>query len=342
MSERPYTTAVQWLLESRHASLITAGASGKLQTLCRLFDQVASIEGHRTELGFERHNDGSDRIDFFARGGTSMLQLNGITYPAWRDEVIQHLKQQTSPDGTFLFPPFFHLEFDEAETGYRLAGIFQNCWPLCSLDPAVALNAIAAYLEKTNLFDKALLRRCRCLIAFTKTFGIPCSFGIMDRHQNILKVAAQLNSIDAFTLESFATKHFEGVFNQADEQICNTVSAITKYLINGPIWINLDIDINDDKFLPRFSYELISPGGKPRTDFSSVLTCLDNYRLRSESRKCIEATIDKLPFGYKRNNILLGKNETIFGWFNHAKISIQGGGVECKSYFGISYAEDQN
>lgn len=339
MLDAPYSTAIQWLLDTRQASLVTASSTGKLRSLCRLFDQLALIEGQRAELGFELHNDGSDRVDFFARGGTEMLHLNGVDYPEWRDAIADQSKQQDLPGGTALFPPYYHLEFDEIDNGHRLAGIFQTCWPLRSLDASPALSAIATYLDKTNLYDNEALRRSNCLIDYINTFGPPCSIGIMDRQRNALKIAVQVNSISRFTLESFICAHFDGVFTKAEEQISTTVSAIKQYLDDGPVWINLDIDIDADKFFPRFSFELISPGDRPRKDYSSIFTCLSNYELTLKTLSAVEAATDKLPFGYTRKSMLSESIEKLYGWFNHAKISIQQDGVDCKSYFGLSYSE---
>lgn len=341
-NDKPYSTAIQWLLLSPHSSLVTPNGADRLQAIGTIFDQLASIKGHKTELGFERHNDESDRVDFFARGGTEMLRLKGVDYPRWRDAIINQSRQQGSPGSANLFPPFFYLEFDESCNGYRLAGIFQTSWLLRSLDASAAQSAISDYLEKTELYSQESLRHCSCLKDFIRVFGPPCSFGIMDRNKNAVKIAAHIKSVAPSMLKGFITRHFQEVFSQESEQIADTVSAITESLRDRPIMISLDIDVSTNKYFPRFSFELNRLGGKATRGTSSVAEYIAKYNLERRTQKCIDANTKLLPFGYRRKCMLTGRDETLYGWHNHEKITIQRDGVKCKSYFGLSYIENHD
>lgn len=338
-TQYPYSRCLEWILNSPKKELITSNSAPKLLALCQRFDQLSGIEGHQTALGLERHNHADGRIDCFVRGRKELFQLQGVSYPRWTDEILSYLRENKLET---YFPGYYHLEFDEDGLTHRLAGIFQNCWPLVKAVNQDSLERLALYLETTTLFNKELVVRSKALGEFIDTFGFPCSFGIMDRHKNFLKVAAQIDSPPQ-NLKDFLTKNFTEIYNGKSGNVENLICALDAYLKDGVLWVNLDINLDHDSFLKRICFEMISPGKKPRKNFDSIYSCLNRFEIKKETIAEVKLATNQLPFGYKRNNIAdPAATETLSGWLNHVKLCIEESGISCKTYIGIQYSNSKS
>ena len=295
-----YTSLCKWLETEVGAGIITRLSAERLSSYSKILDQLSSIESHRPFFGLEYHHDSGNELDVSLKGGFELFELKDIGYPEWLIALTSSI--ENSLNTTNLEEKVFFAEFDQGSEGFSLAGFFTNFFTQGGDNKALNVHPVMGCLELFDKFRSCDSKSSSCLTEFLKEIGDPSWVGLMSRGGNIVMLLANLNEGNIKEAEKLCAKYFINIFGTNSISIASTFEEIKASLIHSFIRVSLDLDLDHDIFLPRFSLEVStkSSAKEAKNWPLKVMRLMDCLQISKSASFDFERMYNKLPKGIKR------------------------------------------
>ena len=337
-----YISLCKWLGTEEETGVITLLSAERLDSYSKIFNQLISIDSHRPFLGLEYHHDSGNELDVSLKGGFELFELKDIGYPEWLIALTSSI--ENSLNTTNLEEKVFFAEFDQGSEGFSLAGFFTNFFTQGGDNKALNVHPVMGCLELFDKFRSCDSKSSSCLTEFLKEIGDPSWVGLMSRGGNVVKLVAYLNEINIDRAEQLCTKYFVNIFGANLISIASTFEEIKASLTHSAMRLSLDLDLDRDIFLPRFSLEVATRTyGKEAKEWPlSVTRLMDCLQISKSASSDFKRIFNMLPKGIKRpSNPLTADLEILYCQYNHLKISVTSNATTIKSYISANHLLDQ-
>jgi hypothetical protein len=336
-----YTTLCQWLKTEESTGLATQLTAERIASYSKIFDQLAVIDGHQPSLGLEHHHDLANELDLSLKGGLELLKLKDIRYPRWLIDLARSMEDNI--DFTKLRENTFYVEFDQGPDSFSLAGFFRSFSALGGDGETTSYQPAMDYLALLDKFRGCDSKSSQCLSEFVNNIGYPAWIGVMTRGGNVVKLIALLSKHNIETAKTFCSNSFSQVFNDSCISIDTMFLEIQECLPQLAIRVSLDLDLDRDIFLPRFSLEVApAMAGKEAMDWpQSLIRLMDCLQISNNATSDLQKLFKILPRGIKRpTNFMSGEVEKLYCSYYHLKTSTTSSGSTIKSYIGAHYLKE--
>ena len=336
-----YITLCKWLGTEEETGVITLLSAERLDSYSKIFNQLISIDSHRPFLGLEYHHDSGNELDVSLKGGYELFELKDIVYPQWLIALARYVENNQISSNPV---EYFYVEFDQDSEGFSLAGFFKSFLTQGGDGEALNADPVMGCLELFDKFRGCDSKSSSCLAEFLNEIGVPSWVGFMSRGGNVVKLVAHLNEININRAGQLCAKYFANIFDANFISIASTFDEIKASLTHSAIRLSLDLDLDRDIFLPRFSLEVATRTyGKEAKEWPlSVTRLMDCLQISKSAASDFKRIFNMLPKGIKRpSNPLTADLEILYCQYNHLKISVTSNATTIKSYISANHLLDQ-
>ena len=337
-----YTSLCKWLETEEGTGVITRFSAERLSSHSKIFNQLTSIDSHRPFLGLEYHHDSENELDVSLKGGYELFELKDIEYPQWLLDLAGRVENNLI--ATNPVEEVFYVEFDQGSEGFSLAGFFKRFFTQGGDGEALNADPVMGCLELFDKFRGCDSKSSSCLAEFLNEIGVPSWVGFMSRGGNVVKLVAHLNEININRAGQLCAKYFANIFDANFISIASTFDEIKASLTHSAIRLSLDLDLDRDIFLPRFSLEVATRTyGKEAKEWPlSVTRLMDCLQISKSAASDFKRIFNMLPKGIKRpSNPITADLEILYCQYNHLKISVTSNATTIKSYISANHLLDQ-
>lgn len=310
---------VRWLHQGPIAGLVSEDHYKDLETLARRID-VSGSAPDNIVLMIELHHDTPGRTDISIFGDRWLLRLVNVAEMPRAHQWLVVVEKHGLSD---VFPPQYWLEFDSAEDGYRVMGLFQ------------VHNAMPDILEPTSFirFLRGPSNTAGFLHNILERIGMPLQIGFLERkcESKQVKLVIPLRHQFQATLSDLMEVWFMPLLQGAGLSPVAVSTALRSWVDEGGrAAISVDVALDLDQPGDRLCFELSKSGDQ---GFETLLRRM--HLPYDQIRRCRELR-GHLPYGVKLPVFNLVQHEFRCLGISHAKLCIGPNGISLKDYLSLN------
>ena len=343
-----YCRLLTWLATDESIGELAPSLREKLIALCRLHDNQTTYTLNPL-IGLEYHHGPDKTMDVSFKGGIEMLQLQALEANFKHQRLSNFLHQQSALGVADI--DNIWVEYDHTPKGYTIAALFQRFCPSPEADTH-AKELIESYLAAISGQRPLGHGSSRSLAVLCKLFGMPDYLGVLMRsNDNCVKFVCQIDDHTQGALAQLLCDYFPAIANSDGLHHENIASTINAYVSKATAKISIDINLDDDIFLPRFCLEIHPPRNSPvghraRVDeagCTEVIRLLEQLRIPRTLNTSLMNLMGQYPSGKKRLERLWSTNhEYLYSSYYHAKACLMPESKSLKSYIMHEYFDQEH